>query len=252
MSEILKNWYWVMPNTILFDKTINAQEKLFFVFISSLCAEKWYCWANNNYFAEKMDLSSISVSRYINLLSKKWYIYIYIDKEKWNKRYIWLDKTIIKNDDTYNQKWWYPIIKNDDTPIIKNDKHNSINTNSINTNIINNNKDIVFNSFINDKTFNSYLEDIELEEEKKNIVYEFFKDRKDRWKKMTKPSLKLFINKMATLWKTTKDYREIIDQAIEWWRMTVYPLKKWFEKQKPSNAHELWTSSWESGTTLKL
>ena len=168
MSELLKNWYWIMPNTILFDKTINAQEKLFFVFISSLCAEKWYCWANNNYFAEKMDLSSISVSRYINLLSKKWYIYIYIDKEKWNKRYIWLDETIIKNDDTYNQKWLDPIIKNDDTPIIKNDKHNNINNNNINNNNINNNKDIVFNSFINDKTFNSYLEDIELEEEKKD------------------------------------------------------------------------------------
>ena len=51
--SIMDYWYWVIPNLVLFDKRLNDKQKLLFCLISSLCAEKWYCRASNEYLWER-------------------------------------------------------------------------------------------------------------------------------------------------------------------------------------------------------
>lgn len=79
-----------MPNTVLFDKKITATSKLVFVLISSLCAEKGYCWANNKYIGSQLSLSERQISRSIKQLEK----YIQIDNPFNEKRQICLDKNV--------------------------------------------------------------------------------------------------------------------------------------------------------------
>lgn len=79
-----------MPNKILFDKELSATSKLVFVLISSLCAEKGYCWANNKYIGGQLNLSERQVSRSIKQLSK----YLAIDNPQNEKRQICLDKNV--------------------------------------------------------------------------------------------------------------------------------------------------------------
>jgi len=124
---MLNEWYWIMPNKILFDKDLKDKEKLLFVLISSLCAEKWYCWANNRYLSDKLWITPVRISIRVSSLQKKWYISVTIDQENGNKRNI----AISENDKRSYWKRKEGIIENNKTPLIENDKHNSININSI-------------------------------------------------------------------------------------------------------------------------
>lgn len=83
---MLDQWYWIMPNKILFNKELWDKEKLLFCFISSLCAEKWYCRASNQYIAEQMWISERTVREHIWRLAKHWCVTLKI--EKWNQRSI--------------------------------------------------------------------------------------------------------------------------------------------------------------------
>ena len=88
-------WYWKIPNLILFDNSISDKQKLLFIVISSLCEEKWYCRASNSYFAEKLNCSSTRVSLWIKQLVAKWLIKTVINQQNWNSRTIQLQlKTI--------------------------------------------------------------------------------------------------------------------------------------------------------------
>ena len=71
---MIENWFGIMPHTILFDKTLTDKQKLLYCFITSLCAEKWYCWASNKYIAEKLWVNATTISTNINVLKKLWYI----------------------------------------------------------------------------------------------------------------------------------------------------------------------------------
>lgn len=89
-SFMLDKGYGLMPNTVLFDTELSATSKLVFVLISSLSAEKGYCWANNHYLAEQLSLSERQISRSIKQLNK----YISIDNPYNEKRQICLDKNV--------------------------------------------------------------------------------------------------------------------------------------------------------------
>lgn len=99
-----------MPNTVLFDKKITATSKLVFVLISSLCAEKGYCWANNKYIGSQLSLSERQVSRSIKQLEK----YLQIDSPFNEKRQISLDKNV------------YAVRQKRPTSLDKNVAHNTI------------------------------------------------------------------------------------------------------------------------------
>lgn len=69
-SALFSKGYGYMPNVVLFDKDLPSTAKLLFVLISSLSAERGYCFAKNEYLAEKMGISETMVSLHIKSLEK--------------------------------------------------------------------------------------------------------------------------------------------------------------------------------------
>lgn len=113
---MLDQWYWVMPNDVLFSKDLTDKQKLLYCLISSLCAEKWYCRATNEYLWELLNADKWTISKNISALQEKWFINVVVSQKSWNQRKITLaenDKTIVKNDYTYSQEWQEGIVKND-------------------------------------------------------------------------------------------------------------------------------------------
>lgn len=106
--ETLSKGYWIMPNTVLYDKELSATQKLVYVIVSSLCAEKWHCRASNKYIWELLNLSVDTTSEAINKLVEKKYLHSKIDKKDGNKRILTLSEKspipIGKNSDTYPKK----------------------------------------------------------------------------------------------------------------------------------------------------
>lgn len=106
--EVLSKWYGVMPNKVLYDNELSATQKLIYVVVSSLCAEKWYCRASNKYIWDQLNVSVDTASEAISKLVDKWYLHSKIDKKDWNKRYLTLSEKfripIGKNSDTYTKK----------------------------------------------------------------------------------------------------------------------------------------------------
>lgn len=96
---ILNQWYWMMPNSVLFNKDLTDKQKLLFCLVSSLCAEKWYCRATNEYLWELLNASKITISKNISVLVEKWFIYIEVNQNYQRKL------TLVKNDKGDSQKW---------------------------------------------------------------------------------------------------------------------------------------------------
>lgn len=99
MSENLSGGYAICFNSWLFDDRIRAQLPLLLL-ISSLSAKEGYCYASNQYFAEKFKTSSVNISRWITELKK--YGYIETEDEKFgavvtNRKIRIVDLAINKN-----------------------------------------------------------------------------------------------------------------------------------------------------------
>lgn len=89
MENILAEGYGIMPNLVLFNKDLLDKEKLLYCLISSLCAEKWYSWATNEYFWDRLWFHKDTVSKYISNMRKMSLIFL---EEVNNKRYITICK----------------------------------------------------------------------------------------------------------------------------------------------------------------
>jgi hypothetical protein len=74
--EQLKSYYAIIPAEVRYDEDLPPNAKLLYGEITSLCNEKGYCWASNQYFADLYKVSKITVSRWISTLNKKGYITI--------------------------------------------------------------------------------------------------------------------------------------------------------------------------------
>ena len=139
----MQEGYSICFNEWALDKSIKDELGLLLI-ISSLTAEKGYCYASNEYLAQLFTTNTTTISRKIKKLEEKKYIKIKYEKKGCSiiSRKIQLTKvtptinkndnrTIIKNDNG-------TINKNDNRTIIKNDKENNIsnlNNTSINNNI---------------------------------------------------------------------------------------------------------------------
>ena len=97
--EILNEGYWIMPNIVLYSKELTDKQKLLYCLISSLCAEKWYCRATNEYLWELLNASKNTISRNVSILVEKWFIYIDVNQNYQRKL------TLVKNDEGDTQKW---------------------------------------------------------------------------------------------------------------------------------------------------
>lgn len=95
--EILQNGFCMIPNVVLYDNELSDKQKLLYWVISSLCAEKWYCRASNDYISELLGVNKWTISKNISELEKKWYINITLDSNY--KRYIELN-SVVENHNT--------------------------------------------------------------------------------------------------------------------------------------------------------
>ena len=87
---MLEQWYWIMPNLVLFSKDLTDKQKLLFCLISSLCAEKWFCRATNEYLWEVLWVKEWTISTSISKLKSVGFIDYTIENN--NKRKISLVK----------------------------------------------------------------------------------------------------------------------------------------------------------------
>lgn len=114
MANILSEWYGIMPNKVLYCKELTDKQKLLYCLVSSLCAEKWYCRASNEYLWELLNAEKGTISKNIWKLIEKWLITT--ELESWFQRKISLvenDIPLVKNDKGGSQKWLGGVVKND-------------------------------------------------------------------------------------------------------------------------------------------
>lgn len=90
---ILSQGYWLMPNVVLFNKELTDKQKLLYCLISSLCAEKGYCRATNEYLWELLNADARTMRRNVSALEEKWFIVTEVSQN--NKRIITLDKNVL-------------------------------------------------------------------------------------------------------------------------------------------------------------
>lgn len=98
----MENGYAICMNQWALDKDIKNELGLLLI-ISSLCAEKGYCYASNKYFTELFDIPEENISRKIKKLEEKGYITIEYEKVgcQIKKRYIRLTKISIDDCQKY-------------------------------------------------------------------------------------------------------------------------------------------------------
>ena len=91
----MKNGYAICMNEWALDKNIKNELGLLLI-ISSLCAEKGYCFASNKYLGELFNLPEQTISRKIKILEEKKYITIEYKKRGCEviERYIRLTKML--------------------------------------------------------------------------------------------------------------------------------------------------------------
>ena len=143
---MIDKWFGILPNKILFNKKLSDKQKLLFVYITSLCAEKGYCWASNKYISENMWCSENTISVNISKLKELWFIEVNIIQSSWNQRKILISENeqggLLKN-----QKRSFEKSKEGS---FEKSKDNNIIYNNINNNIINNTKSEDFEKNKND------------------------------------------------------------------------------------------------------
>lgn len=96
------NYYAIIPANVRYDKDLSANAKLLYGEITSLCNEKGYCWATNQYFANLYEVSDRTIQNLIKQLSEKKYIQIRIINN--SKRLIYIDFTNHENNFTPGTK----------------------------------------------------------------------------------------------------------------------------------------------------
>ena len=117
--------YAICLNQWALDKEIKNELGLLLI-ISSLCAEKGYCYSGNNYFAELFEIDESMVSKKIKKLESKGYI-----KIEYSKVGNVVSSRIIRL-----SKMTKPLSKMT-TAVVKNDKENITSINKKETNNIN-------------------------------------------------------------------------------------------------------------------
>lgn len=130
IAELKKSYYAIIPAEVRYDEELPPNAKLLYGEITSLCNEKGYCWATNQYFADLYKVSKITVSRWISTLNKKGYITVETLYKEGTKeiigRHLYIANTTInKNVNRYIQNNLEGINENVNTPINKNVKDNN-------------------------------------------------------------------------------------------------------------------------------
>ena len=127
--EFNRSYYAVIPANIRYDSDISANAKLLYGEITSLCNDKGYCWASNEYFAELYGVGRTSIQNWIKSLVDKGYIFREVTYKKGTKE---IDKRLLKLHPTPHPKNWATPTQKIGSPHPKNwaDNNNIINNNT--------------------------------------------------------------------------------------------------------------------------
>ena len=92
---MINDGYSVCSNEWAIDKDIKNELGLLLI-ISSLCADKGYCWATNEYLSNLFEESEVSISRKIKTLAEKKYIKVDYERNgtQITKRIITINKIV--------------------------------------------------------------------------------------------------------------------------------------------------------------
>ena len=129
MSNLNLKGIWI-PIEILTDEKLSDKEKIIYAIILYLSKENNYCYLTNKTISELLNVSITQVSKLVNSLKKKGYIYIEI-KYKENSKEIESRKLIPKMNTPYLTKVKYPLQQNFNTPIEEKFKDNKYNNKNI-------------------------------------------------------------------------------------------------------------------------
>ena len=127
MGEENRSYYAIIPANVRYDEKLNANAKLLYGEITALCNQEGYCWATNDYFSKLYSVSKTTISRWIKDLKDNGYISVEMVYKQGTKEI----------DYRYIRICGEGINKNDNTPIIKNDKDNNTSFNNTNNNTYN-------------------------------------------------------------------------------------------------------------------
>lgn len=107
--NIFSDGYGILPNRICHDQKLSSFSKLLYCDISSLCAQKGYCWASNKYFANIFNVSEKTISRALTELEP----FLIIRNRLSSTRMIWVHnlENVIKPKKEKNKKVLNKLIK---------------------------------------------------------------------------------------------------------------------------------------------
>lgn len=178
-----KENYSIITEEIKTNKEITDFQKILFCEIVSLTQKDWFCFASNKFFAEKFWKSESYISKSITKFWKIWLLKIFIDKEKWNSRkiYIWKTKNVtwktsctpvtelLDSSDIAIAQEWQTYSTGVTDPIALEWQYNNININN------KNNKE---KNIKKEKSFFTFFEDLKI---LKNYNFDFYKFKDKSW-----------------------------------------------------------------------
>lgn len=178
-----KENYSIITEEIKTNKEITDFQKILFCEIVSLTQKDWFCFASNRFFAEKFWKSESYISKSITKFWKIWLLKIFIDKEKWNSRkiYIWKTKNVtwktsctpvselLNSSDIAIEQEWQTYSTRVTDPIALEWQYNNININN------KNNKE---KNIKKEKPFFNFFEDLKI---LKNYNFDFYKFKDKSW-----------------------------------------------------------------------
>ncbi len=88
IDEIKPSYYAIIPANVRYDSDISPNAKLLYGEITSLCNQKGYCWATNEYFSKLYGVSDRTIRNLLKQLNDKNYIKIEIKDNQSRKIYI--------------------------------------------------------------------------------------------------------------------------------------------------------------------
>lgn len=116
------NYFAIIPASVRYDSSVSPSSKLLYAEISSLCNSRGFCFATDDYFSKLYGTTKSSVQRWLVELESKKYIRREIVYKQGTKEI--LDRHIYILDPLYSGMR-IPMLKNENTPIIKNEGDNN-------------------------------------------------------------------------------------------------------------------------------
>lgn len=137
ISELKKSYYAIIPAEVRYDEELPPNAKLLYGEITSLCNEKGYCWATNQYFADLYHCSVSAVKKWISALVKKGYISLELVYKEGTRQVLQRKLYINPSVNFYTTPYknvYDPSIKNNTSPSIEMyTDNNKVINNKINT-----------------------------------------------------------------------------------------------------------------------